>query len=272
MSKGSIKYFRIIVTSAILAAFLGACADFDANTLRGALSGLPQQEKEPFTNAESIQALRDALSEGVTSACGTLAKENGFYGNVLVKILLPPEAKPVTDSVTLIPGGQKLIDDVILRLNRSAEKAAKDAVPIFLKAIQDMSIADGIAIVRGGDTAATEYLQRKTNAELSALIQPLMQEAISTPLVAGISADKAWTTLVSAYNKAALVPNAGARIIGKPEPMPPVTVDLAGYATDKALAAVFTGIASEEKKIRAQPLEYVSTFIKKVFGALQQGK
>lgn len=223
------------------------------------------------TNEEAIAALREALVEGAISASTTLSAKDGYFGNALLKILLPPEAKPMIDSISKIPQGKKLVDDVVLRLNRSAEEAAKNVVPIFRDAIMSMTIIDGIAIVKGGDRAATEYLERKTRGKLKNLYRPKVDNALAKPLVAGISAKKSWHTLSTAYNKAGTYANAAAALAGKKEPMPPVEVDLASYATDKALDGLFHMIAKEEKKIRDNPLKYASNVIRKVFGALKDG-
>lgn len=224
-----------------------------------------------ITNQEAVAALKDALKEGVQSASRQLSVKDGYFGNALLKILLPPEARPMLDSVGKIPQGQKLIDDVVLRLNRSAEEAAKDVGPIFVDAITSMTVSDGIAIVKGGDRAATDYLESKTRKRLFDLYRPKVDSALSKPLVMEVSAKKAWETLSGAYNKAGTVANAAAKLAGKKEPMPRVTVDLASYATDKALDGLFRKISEEEVKIRKDPLKYASAMIKKVFGALKDG-
>lgn len=223
------------------------------------------------TNEDAIAALKDALKAGISSASQALSVPDGYFGNAALKILLPNEAKPLLDSVSKIPQGQKLIDDVVLRINRSAEDAAKDVVPIFVGAIAQMTISDGIAIVKGGDRAATAYLESKTRPQLMNLYRSKVAAALDKPLVMDISATKSWDTLTGAYNKVGRVPNQAARIAGKREPMPPVTVDLATYATGKALDGLFLKIGEEEGKIRKNPLDYASSMIKKVFGALKNG-
>jgi hypothetical protein len=225
---------------------------------------------ESFSNAEAIRALKDALAEGSDSACGILSAPDGYLGNALVKILLPPEAAPIVDSVAVIPGGKKLIDDVIVRINRSAEKTVKGASPIFLKAITDMSVSDGISIVRGDDTAATDYLEGKTYDSLVKLFKPELSRALDEPLVANASENDAWQALTAAYNKAGIIPNKAAQMANKPTPMPEVTVELSQFASEKAVSAVFLKISDEEKKIRANPFNYASEFIQIVFGALKE--
>ena len=85
----------------------------------------------PLTQIEVVSGLKEALKVGTDSAAGRLGLTNGYYGDNLVKILLPPEAAVITQNLSKIPGGEKLLQDVILRINRSAEDAAKEAGPIF---------------------------------------------------------------------------------------------------------------------------------------------
>jgi len=259
----------ILFATAAAALALASCISDISSLIPGVKGGSSTAVR--VTNEEAISALRDALKEGIGSASKQLSAQDGYFGNALLKILLPPEAKPMIDSVGKIPQGQKLIDDVVLRLNRSAEEAAKDVVPIFVDAITSMTIADGIAIVKGGDRAATDYLESKTRAKLLNLYRPKVDGALSKPLVMNMSAKQSWETLATAYNKAGGPVNAAARLVGKPEPMPKVTVDLATYATNKALDGLFRKIAEEEGKIRKNPVAYASNMIKKVFGALKDG-
>lgn len=223
------------------------------------------------TNEEAIAAMKDALTEGIACASRTLSAPDGYFGNAVLKILLPPEAKNLMDCVGKIPQGQKLIDDVVLRINRSAEDAAKDVVPIFVDAIKQMTVADGIAIIKGGNNAATNYLESKTRQSLMNLYRPKVAAALSKPLVMNISAEKSWDSLTGAYNRAGVIPNKAARFAGKKEPMPAIQVDLATYATGKALDGLYLKMGEEEAKIRANPFAYASAMIKKVFGAMKNG-
>ena len=54
-------------------------------------------------------------------------------------------------------GGQ--IDELVLGMNRAAERAAPQAKQIFFDAIGDMSFDDARKLLNGGDTAATEYFR-----------------------------------------------------------------------------------------------------------------
>lgn len=242
-----------------------------ASSVLGSSSSSSSSKKSAFTNSEAITAMKDALNEGIKSASASLSTKDGYFKNAALKILLPDEAQPILNAVGSIPGGQGLVDDVVLRLNRSAEESAKEVTDIFAQAIKEMSVSDGIKIVTGNKTAATDYLKSKTYDKLLALYKPKVSAALNKPLVLNVSANKAWSSLTNAYNTVGAVPNKAAKLVGKKEPFPEVEVDLATYSTEKALDGLFVKIAEEEKVIRANPLNYASSMIQKVFGAVKSG-
>ncbi len=260
-------FFALIILVFSCFTFVSCLSTLES--LAGSYGATPQ--KEAITNADAIAAMKDALKEGIASASGKLSVTDGYFGDALLRIMLPPEAKPILDSVGKIPQGQKYIDDVVLRLNRSAEEAAKDVVPIFVDAITTMTVADGFAIIKGHDRSATKYLEAKTRQSLLELYRPKVEATLAKPLLMNVSAKKSWETLSISYNKVGQVANVAASLAGKNPPMPPVEVDLATYATNRALDGLFLKIGEEEQKIRSNPLAYASSMIKKVFGALKNG-
>lgn len=229
---------------------------------------LMQGKGESFTNEEAVSALREALVKGAEFSSKTLSAQDGYYGDDTVKILLPEEAAVIISAIDKIPGGNTLIKDVILRINRSAEEGAGNIVPIFKEAVMSMSVTDGIKIVTGGENACTEYLRDKTYNSLYDLYLPVVTEALDMPLVLNVSANKSWASLMSGYNKVAGYANSVARLAGKEDPMPEVNVNLPDYVTKKALDGIFLKMSEEEKKIRENPFEYSSKIIEKVFGSL----
>lgn len=259
-----IAFISILMSGILFTSCLSTLSELADGILGGSSSG----SSVSFTNAEAISAMKDALVEGIGSASTNLSKTDAYYKNAALKILLPSEAQPIMDVLNQIPGGQSLANDVILRLNRTAEASAKETVSIFKSAITSMTVTDGIKIVTGNKDAATQYLKEKCYTQLVNLYKPKVSKALDQPLVAGVSATTAWSTLVTNYNKYGAVPNAAARIAGQKEPFPAVQVDLAQYATEKALDGVFVKIAEEEEKIRKNPFGYASDMIQKVFGSL----
>jgi hypothetical protein len=224
-----------------------------------------QEELDQFlspglSQSEVISGLREALKVGTDTSVGRLNALNGYFADQAVKILLPPEAQVIQQYVNRLPGGQLLIDEVVLKINRAAEQAASQAKPIFVNAITTITIQDGFTILRGGDTAATEYLRGRTIDSLQASFTPPITQALSTPIVGGISAESAYSNLVNTYNQIPRIP-----IIFE---APQITQNsLSVHTTRRALDGLFVKVADEEKKIRRDPLHRVTEILKRVFGA-----
>lgn len=216
----------------------------------------------PLTKDEIIAGLKEALITGTNSSAGILGATDGYYKDDLVKILLPPEADIIVENANRIPGGQKLIDDVLLHINRAAEDAVSEAKPIFVSSITNMTISDGLAILTGEDNAATEYLHRTTYQQLFKLYQPKIKASIEKELVPGVSTDESWDTLVGKWNQVAKT------VVGQMAGLKPVNTELEDYLTHKALDGLFLKIADEEKKIRKDPAARVTNLLKRVFGSL----
>ena len=190
--------------------------------------------------------------------------ENGFFNDATFKLLLPPEAKPVIDNIKLIPGGQELVDKAVLSLNRSAEDAVLQATPIFMTAIKNMTFSDVMNVLFGADNAATEYLKSHTYTDLKMAFAPKVNESLEKPLVANISTIETWNLLSNGYNSIASSP------IGLIAGLKSFNTNIADYVTEKALNALFIKIAEEEKAIRTNPVERVSTLLQRVYGQLDK--
>ena len=145
-----------------------------------------------FSNDDAVQALKAALNEGAKVASTQLSKEDAYYKNPLYYIDLPPETEKLVATVSKLPNGKKNIENVVLRLNRTAEACAADIIPVFVEAITGMTVGDGVAIVTGKDNAATEYLKKKTYEQLVSLYKPKISAALDQKLVGGMSANEAW--------------------------------------------------------------------------------
>ena len=216
----------------------------------------------PLTEAEVVSGLKEALSTGASNAAGMLSLENGYYGDAALKILLPDEAKVIVDNISRIPGGDKLVEDVILRINRAAEDAAKEVAPIFVNSITQMTIQDAFGILNGADNAATSYLKNTTYTELYNLYKPKIQESTEKKLIGDISTQNSWETLTSKWNTVAN------SIAGRMASLKPVNTDLDDYLTNKALAGMFSKVEAEELKIRKEVSARVTPLLRRVFGSL----
>jgi len=204
--------------------------------------------KDLLSSGDASAALKEALRVGADTSVTRGSAVDGYFANELIKILLPPEADPIISAIGLIPGGNALVNGVVLKLNRAAENAAPEAKTLLINAITGITIADAINIVNGGTDAATQYLRTATQDSINVLFKPFVENSLDE-----VGAQTAWTQLTGAYNSLPLVT--------------PVNSDLAGYTTQKASDGLFTMIAQEEKKIREDPLHQVSEILRKVFGA-----
>jgi len=239
--------FRPLVVAFLVIISLTRCDKVD-----DIISGLTEQDV--------VQGLKSALTVGTDTAVVQLNKVNGYFGNQLLKILLPEEASIIVDNIALIPGGQDLIEELVLRMNRAAEDAAGGATPVFVNAITSMSFSDAFGILNGVDSAATHYLREKTYGGLYSVFKPIIAESLSKPLIAGISANGAWENLTIPYNE--LANSLAGQILN----LTPVNIRLDDHVTRKGLNGLFIKIAEEEKAIRTDPLARVNDILRKVFG------
>lgn len=200
-----------------------------------------------LTDEEIVAGLKEALSIGTDNSVARTAVEDGYFGNPLIKIPFPEEVDFVATAVSAIPlVGQPAVDGFVQKLNRAAEDAADEAGPIFLNAITNMTITDGLNILQGNDDAATEFLRTNTYSDLKTTFKPDIENSLNT-----VGAQNAWNDVSTLYNTVS---------------SNPVNTDLADYTTGKALDGLFTLIAEEELKIRTDPVARVTDLLAKVFG------
>jgi len=201
-----------------------------------------------ITNDQIAGGLKEALNNGITNQVSTLAIKDGFFKNELVRILLPEELQKVDNTLRKI-GLSKVADEGLKVLNRAAEDAVGEAIPIFVDAIKGMTFADAKNILMGDKNAATMYLKTKTSEALYQKFQPIINSSFTK-----VGADKIWNDLITKYNNLPLTND--------------VNPDLTDYVTGEALKGVFTMVEVEEKEIRAEVGKRTSDLLKKVF-ALQ---
>jgi hypothetical protein len=216
----------------------------------------------PLTEEEVINGLKEALMTGAKNSAQRLAAENGYFGDEAIKILLPDEARTIVDNISKLPGGDKLMQDVVLRINRAAEDAAKEVAPIFVNSVKQMTIRDAFNILNGADNAATGYLRSTTFTELYALYKPKIQASTEKKIVAGVSTKDSWDALTGKWNTLAN------SVAGRVANLKPVNTDLDDYLTNKALTGMFMKVELEELKIRKDVSARVSPILQRVFGSL----
>lgn len=215
-----------------------------------------------LTEGDVVSGLKEALSVGSKNSAEKLSMEDGYYGDAAIRILLPDEAKTIIDNISRIPGGDQLVKDVILRINRAAEDAAKEVAPIFVNSIKQMTITDAFNILKGADNAATSYLKATTYDQLYSLYKPKIQSSTEKDIIGNVSTKESWVALTGKWNSVA------SSVAGKLAGLKPVNVDLDEYLTTKALQGMFSKVEIEELKIRKEVSARVTPLLKKVFGSL----
>ena len=234
-------YKKILVFVAIFS--LTACAE-----LQDVVNSLPQGSGSVLNNTDIAAGLRQALDLGIDKQVTKLTQKDGFFRNELVKIVLPEELQKVDKGLRKIGLGS-LADEGLKVLNRAAEDAVKEATPIFVNAVKDITFDDAKSILLGNDKAATDYLTTKTQTDLYNKFQPVINNSFTK-----VGADKIWSNLINKYNA---IPFTNS-----------VNPNLTDYVTGEALKGVYTMIAVEEKEIRTKTSSRGTDLLKKVF-ALQ---
>lgn len=241
------KKLSTLISIIILISFNSCKSQIDFNKIKSeGTKILNQGGSAALTNDEIIKGLKEALTIGSKNASSVVSKVDGYYKNPQLYIPFPPEAKKVQETLTRY-GQNKLVNDFVMTLNRAAEDAAKEAAPIFIAALKNMTIKDGLNILNGNNDAATMYLKNNTQAELLKKFKPVIENSLNK-----VNATKYWTDVISTYNKIPTV-----------QKMNP---DLAAYATQKAIDGLFIVVAQEELKIRKDPAARITDILKKVFG------
>ena len=229
---------------AIAAIFiLSSCAELQQIASQYPIDGLSQ--------TEIASGLKEALNNGISKQVSKLTVKDGFFKNEAVKILLPDELKKVDKALRDV-GLSSLADEGLKVLNRAAEDAVKEATPIFVDAVRNMTFTDAKNILLGSDNSATVYLQNSTSSALYSKFNPVVKNSLGK-----VGADKIWANIITKYNNLPLTQN--------------VNPDLNDYVTNKAMDGVFKMVAVEEKNIRNNLAARTSDLLKRVF-ALQDSK
>ena len=231
--------------------FLSSCAELQQATKQ--LNEIQNQGNQGggIGQTQIANALKEALELGVSKQVVNLTKTNGFYNNSLVKIPVPQELQKVEKALRAAGLGS-LADEGVKAMNNAASLAVKEATPIFVDAIKNMTITDAKNILMGGNNSATQYLQKSTTKSLYGKFNPIIKSSFNK-----VGADKVWKEIITTYNTLPMVQK--------------VNPDLTDYVTNEALDGVFTMIGKEEVDIRTNINARSTNLLKSVF-ALQDKK
>lgn len=213
--------------------------------LTSGCDALRQLTGETLTIEEIARGLKEALEIGVGEGANALSQVDGYFKGPY-KILLPPEARKVTDRLKFIPGFTQAEEIILEKINRGAEDAAKSAKPIFVDAIRKMTFQDAAGILLGEKNAATVYLHQATYEPLYIEFHPVIVNSLNK-----FNAIEYWADAVNAYNKIPFVEKANP--------------NLDEYVTQKALDGMFSMVELKERQIRADVSQRTTDLLKKVF-------
>lgn len=211
----------------------------DANTDTNVRYGTLTQERAAL-------GLSEALSVGTANAVTRTGRVDGFFRNELIKILMPEKLRPVERTLRAVGAGQQ-VDEFVLGMNRAAERAAPQARSIFVDAIRGMSFSDAWGILRGGDTAATDYFRARTGTRLSAAFRPIVSRSMNE-----VGATRQYKTLTNRYGNLPFLNQS--------------RLDIDGYVVDATLDGLFEVVAQEEREIRRNPVARITPILRDVFG------
>lgn len=239
----------LCLASALLLLILSPChAGFFDDLSSEVMTRL--QPQKSLDDSTIIKGLKEALASGTERAVTAVAKPDGYFGNQLVKILLPGRLQQGADILGKI-GYQQQVDELVLSMNRAAEKAAPKAAVFFGDAIRQMTVDDARGILSGGDTAATRYFEKKTRSKIFEAFKPTVATSMNQ-----VGTARAYKELIGKYENVPLLSLAGTP-----------SLDLDAYITNKALDGLFIMVGDEEKKIRTNPAARTTDLLRKVFGS-----
>jgi Protein of unknown function (DUF4197) len=230
-----------VLTVCVLLGASSASAQID-QILKG-LGGAGKQSG--LSDAKVGSGLKEALQIGTENAVKLTGKTDGYFKNQAIKILMPEKLRSVEKGLRTVGYGPQ-IDEFVLSMNRSAEKAAPAAKQIFWDAIGEMNFDDAKKILNGGDTAATDYFKAKTTNKLTAAFRPTVEKTMNE-----YNVTRQYKELIGRYQAIPLV---------KSE-----TFDIDSYVVRKSLDGLFFVVGQEEHKIRTNPTARVTDLLKEVF-------
>lgn len=237
---------RISIAAACTAiTFTLGCAELSALNLP--IPNFPGMQGGALNESTVAAGLREALEVGSGRASETLSRVGGFSDEPLLRLSLPSELTKVATVLRTVGMGAQ-VEALELSMNRAAEAAVGEAVPIFSRAITSMTIADAFGILNGPEDAATEYFRVRTSDALRARFEPIAQEGMRK-----VGLYRTYQDIKTAYERIPLTT--------MPAP------DLERHVTDRALAGLFGELAKEESKIRENPAARTTELLRRVFGA-----
>lgn len=240
------RVLRRTLMAGLFALAATGCDTTTTGEIGRVLGGIATTQGGPLTSAEIDAGLREALTVGTNIVSSKLGAENGYFGDPKVRIPLPKTYRDIQSTLSRV-GASAPLDDLELRMNRAAEAAVPQARTLVISAVREITIEDALKILNGGDTAATDYLRARTQAQLTAAFTPYVRTALAQS-----GAFTSLETVAGNYGFGGVTAN--------------LQTDLTNHAVGLGLDGIFLYVAEEEKKIRENPLARTSDLLRRVFG------
>ena len=235
------KRFTSFLCALFFITMVGGCS-----TIGDMATGVKNVVMEPKKSAEKVAAgLKEALTVSTADAVMVVSKVGGYFENKAIRIIVPGELEPAVRVLRGLGLGHA-VDDFEMSMNNAAENAAPQAREIFMAAISDMTFDDAMAILKGGDTAATDYLKKKTYVQMYAVFRPVIRRSMSK-----IGVNQRYESMVAPLSNM----SGGA--------IQPLELD--AYVTERALDGLFKMVAKGEVSIRKNPAVRGSKLLVEVF-------
>ena len=238
------KMKRIVYS--VLLVFVFCTSAAYAGLLDSFMKSVSSPASDGLSNDTVVNGLKEALSVGTEKAVKEVSQADGYFANEAIKILMPENIQKVSNVLRKV-GYQKEVDEFVLSMNRAAEKAAPMAATFFVSAIKEMSFEDARGLLKGGDTAATEFFRKKTHDKMYEAFKPVVSSSMSE-----VGVTRSYKNMMSKYESIPFVDKQ--------------SLDLDHYVTEKSLDGLFYMVGQEEKKIRTDPAARVTDLLKTVFG------
>lgn len=256
MFEKKLSKMKKIILQATLSAIILTSAGCDvlndtANAVLTTPQGGANEGTAALTNQEVVSGLKEALTVGIKNAVDVTSVTDGFLGNQEIRLPFPESAQKMKVKAEEW-GLDSQVDKIVETLNRAAEDASKEAAPIFVNAIKNMSVQDGFKILNDGEGAATSFLRANTTSELVTAFSPKVQASIEK-----VKLTEYWDPVMTKYNQATIL-TGGDKI----------ETDLNKYVTERAIDGLFLMVEKEENKIRKDPAARVTDLLDRVFGSI----
>jgi hypothetical protein len=195
-----------------------------------------------LTEQDASDAIRQLLQMGSREG----STGNAFSKQNIINTVFPEQVAKVLNTLNTLGLSQDL-DRFTTTLSTAATTSVERSVPVFVNAIAGMRLGDAINLVKGGGTAATDYLKANTSTQLRTAITPVMQSALDE-----YKLNAMWNDLIKPVKSTSI----GSRL----------NIDLNNLMALAVTNAMFKKMGEKELEIRSNSAARTTPLLQKVFG------